>query len=221
MIQRLFLLLVLVPTSSFFSSKADEIKVVVTSNHSLDEDQREVSLLQDPLRGFDKRKLGNDICVSSRRYEKYSQRAALMDIYYQGGIDDYFVDGDINDECTWLGVHCENGLVRRLDLKATDLDGTISTMVGLLVNLEWLDLSVNVDLVDKVPDLSDLTKLVFLDVADTLVTGDVSEACDDGQARIISYSEIASNGVTCKCSPSSICQPKRYDIIDNDYVFNP
>jgi len=86
--------------------------------------------------------------------------------------------------------------------------------------LEWLDVSNNPLLIDEVPDLSDLTNLVYLDVSDTMVTGDVSEACDTGDAQIISYSEISVNGITCKCSPNRICQPKRYDIADIDYGGN-
>jgi len=219
---RLLLFFLLVPIKYLHSRKLNKANKDLFPNQSLNQDEQRTSIAKQSRNGSqtNTRELGDDICVHRKKYYQYSQQYALTDIYFQAGIGDFYEDlesAQFKNECNWPGVHCENGLVRRLDLKKNFLIGSISTLIGLLVNLEWLDFSSNPELVGKVPDLSDLEELVFLDLADTLLTGDVSEVCDEGSAQIISYSEIAINGISCKCSPSKICQPKRYDIIDDRF----
>merc|ERR1712232_651042 len=163
------------------------------------------------------RELMSEVCVNKRKYEMYAQKYALLSLYWEMGFEepDQYYDRNaagsqrdgktaFDDECSWEGVHCENGLVTRLDLSDQELIGTIPTTIGLLTNLEYLDLSKNLLLSGKVPDLSDLTKVAYLNIADTLLSGDVSELCEEGSARYISYSEFVEDGISCKCG-KGIC----------------
>jgi len=165
------------------------------------------------------RELMSEVCVNKKKHETYAQRYALLSLYFSMGLDDYTsrntrgrgLEVGFDNECYWDGVHCVNGLVTRLDLSKQDLLGTIPTVIGLLANLEVLNLSQNLLLTGKIPDLSDLTKLIHLDITDTLLNGDVSELCEDGNVRLISYSEFVEDGVSCKCG-KSICYAKTYDL---------
>jgi len=159
--------------------------------------------------------LKSEVCVNKKKHEMYAQRYALLSLYFSMGFD-YIPsrrgsEVGFDNECYWDGVHCVNGLVTRLDLSDEGLLGTIPTVIGLLANLEVLNLSQNPLLTGKIPDLSDLTKLIHLDITDTLLNGDVSELCEDGNVRLISYSEFVEDGVSCKCG-KSICYAKTYDL---------
>jgi len=188
------------------ASHANTIKVAGDINTPYNNKAREAPKVN--------RELMSEVCVNKKKHETYAQKYALLNMFYEMGYSDYENrnrDLASDEECYWQGVHCENGMVTRLNLSNSNLIGTIPTTIGLLVNLKFLDLSRNVLLTGKVPDLSELTNIFYLDVSDTLLNGDVSEVCEDGDARIISYSEFVEDGITCKCG-KSVCQPKYYDL---------
>eukprot|EP00536_Pseudo-nitzschia_multiseries_P004322 jgi/Psemu1/253514/estExt_Genewise1Plus.C_710036 len=78
-----------------------------------------------------------------------------------------------NELCLWSSIECNNESLSDLSLKALNLQGTISTAIGLLVSLSRLDMSLN-SVTGKIPrEIRSLTNLEYLDLNDNSLTGPI------------------------------------------------
>jgi len=61
-----------------------------------------------------RRELSSEICVNKKKYDIYSQKAALLTLFGEFGLQIPGANLYPQDECTWQGIHCENNLVTRV-----------------------------------------------------------------------------------------------------------
>ncbi|GAX27171.1 hypothetical protein FisN_13Lh278 [Fistulifera solaris] len=80
------------------------------------------------------------------------------------------------DECLWVGVTCTNGTVTQIRWSQQSLSGSISENIGLLTNLEHVDLGEN-ELQGPLPQgLYNLANLQYLYLHSNFLTGTISES---------------------------------------------
>eukprot|EP00980_Cylindrotheca_fusiformis_P024355 scaffold11783_cov120-Cylindrotheca_fusiformis.AAC.15 len=103
-----------------------------------------------------------------------AQRYGLITMFYSTKGESWTSsDGWLSDqnECSWEGVDCSNGVVTELDLEINNLDGSIPNELRTLTRLEDLDLFAN-SLTGSIPDgLRYLTNLESIDLQENELTG--------------------------------------------------
>ncbi|KAL9368347.1 hypothetical protein Peur_039546 [Populus x canadensis] len=85
-------------------------------------------------------------------------------------------DATLVNPCTWFHVTCNNeNSVTRVDLGNANLSGQLVTQLGVLLNLQYLELYSN-NITGKIPDeLGNLTNLVSLDLYLNNLTGPIPQ----------------------------------------------
>ncbi|RWW12012.1 hypothetical protein GW17_00024342, partial [Ensete ventricosum] len=86
-------------------------------------------------------------------------------------------DPTLVNPCTWFHVTCNNdNSVIRVDLGNAQLSGTLVAQLGLLKNLQYLELYSN-NISGPIPsDLGNLTNLVSLDLYLNSFTGEIPDS---------------------------------------------
>ncbi|GAX27631.1 hypothetical protein FisN_13Hh278 [Fistulifera solaris] len=80
------------------------------------------------------------------------------------------------DECLWVGVTCTNGTVTQIRWSQQSLSGSISENIGLLTDLEHVDMGEN-ELQGPLPQgLYNLANLQYLYLHSNFLTGTISES---------------------------------------------
>jgi len=157
-----------------------------------------------------------EICVNKEDNMRFSQVSAMMDLYTEFGkdIDRDFDDRDWNeiayDECQWPRVVCQGGLVTRLEMHKFEIFSETEELSVLneLVNLEYIDFSDNDSLYGNITDLTELKKVVFLDISGSYISGKASGnnfCAPNGSARVIIYSDTnVEEGFECNCDTDTV-----------------
>ncbi|KAL3933142.1 MAG: hypothetical protein SGBAC_010529 [Bacillariaceae sp.] len=114
------------------------------------------------------------------------ERYALALLFQERGGDDSTWTGSTNwkdatSVCDWAGITCNgDDFVKRLQLRDNGLEGEIPGAIGVLYDLEVLDLSENDFSGTSIPvELFELTNMVSLQIIDSGLTGPIDEAIGD------------------------------------------
>jgi len=74
--------------------------------------------------------------------------------------------------CTWYGCTCDDyGVLRQVHLSGNNLIGTLSSQISMLTTLTELFMDHNTALSGTMPNLNNMTQLVYLDISGTDVSG--------------------------------------------------
>ena len=157
-----------------------------------------------------------------------------------GDKDDWTCDdsGPHGDVCNWYGVLCTGNIITGIVLKNMQITGTISSLIGNLVDLVMIDLTGN-EIRETIPrSVGNLQMLEYLYLGSNKLTGSLSPAIGQAQSlRILSisnnhiagtvpttmglldhmnYLDISHNSLSGPL-PSSLCSASRLQGIDFSY----
>ncbi|XP_073277964.1 BRASSINOSTEROID INSENSITIVE 1-associated receptor kinase 1-like isoform X3 [Primulina huaijiensis] len=104
-------------------------------------------------------------------------------------------DPTLVNPCTWFHVTCNNdNSVTRVDLGNANLSGTLSPQLGLLPNLQYLELYSNI-ITGRIPsELGNLTSLVSLDLYLNSLIGPIPDTL--GKLQKLRFFDLSNNQLT-------------------------
>ncbi|XP_073277962.1 BRASSINOSTEROID INSENSITIVE 1-associated receptor kinase 1-like isoform X1 [Primulina huaijiensis] len=104
-------------------------------------------------------------------------------------------DPTLVNPCTWFHVTCNNdNSVTRVDLGNANLSGTLSPQLGLLPNLQYLELYSNI-ITGRIPsELGNLTSLVSLDLYLNSLIGPIPDTL--GKLQKLRFLRLNNNSLT-------------------------
>ncbi|XAR56214.1 Non-specific serine/threonine protein kinase [Bertholletia excelsa] len=108
-----------------------------------------------------------------------------------------------SDPCgdSWVGIHCNNSRVTSIKLPSMNLIGELSADIGLLSELQILDLSYNRGLTGLLhPSIGQLTKLTHLFLVGCGFSGPIPDVI--GSLKELRFLALNSNGFTGQIPPS-------------------
>ncbi|XP_078444806.1 LRR receptor kinase BAK1-like [Wolffia australiana] len=104
-------------------------------------------------------------------------------------------DPTLVNPCTWFHVTCNSeNSVTRVDLGGSGLSGTLVPQLGLLKNLEYLELYSNEISGTIPPELGNLTNLISLDIYLNKLTGEIPETL--GNLKKLRFLRLNNNSLT-------------------------
>jgi hypothetical protein len=142
-----------------------------------------------------------------------------------------------NNYCSWTGLFCEEEEIIRIQLTALSIVGNIPSSIGLLSNLEWLELPFNSlegSLSSSIGDLSSLhhldiccnqlvgdlptswanfKNLQYLSLSNNKFVGPVPKAFSQLRLSVIQHIDLSSNALTGKVS-SELCSLRSISVFD-------
>ncbi|XP_059278236.1 leucine-rich repeat protein 1-like isoform X4 [Lycium ferocissimum] len=111
-------------------------------------------------------------------------------------------DPTLVNPCTWVHVTCNNeNSVVRVDLGAANLTGTLVPQLGMLKDLQYLQVHNNSFSGEIPSELGNLTKLVSLGLENNKLSGPIPSSL--GNLKSLRY--IFPSVTPCKCSSFSNC----------------
>ncbi|XP_048427931.1 leucine-rich repeat protein 1 [Pyrus x bretschneideri] len=121
-------------------------------------------------------------------------------------------DPTLVNPCTWLHVTCNSeNSVTRVDLGDANLSGLIVPELGILANLQYLEVFSN-NLFGSIPkEIGNLTKLVSLDLYRNNLTGTIPTSL--GHLRSLRFMRVFSNSLTGPI-PRSLGKLKSLQILE-------
>ena len=152
---------------------------------------------------------------------RIDQRYALTTIWFNSPNDWFNQTNWLNeDECTWLGVTCEevgnetlinrnlqegSSIVIRVELEGNNLGGNIPADISLLQDMTILNLASNLINGPIPPSIADLNQMTTLVLADNSLSGDLA-AIDFSKFSALKIFDVSSNelGGTLPDSMSSM-----------------
>ncbi|CAI9775272.1 unnamed protein product [Fraxinus pennsylvanica] len=113
-------------------------------------------------------------------------------------------DPTLNNSCTWFHVTCNsNNSVTRVDLGNAGLEGPLVPELGILANLQYLQVQRN-KIGGEIPRaLGNLTKLVSLGLDQNQLSGSIPETL--GNLRLLRFLRLNSNNLTGRI-PNSVIE---------------
>ncbi|XP_073045557.1 BRASSINOSTEROID INSENSITIVE 1-associated receptor kinase 1-like [Primulina eburnea] len=121
-------------------------------------------------------------------------------------------DPTLVNPCTWFHVTCNNeNSVTRVDLGNANLSGQLSPQLGLLPNLQYLELYSN-DITGRIPnELGNLTSLVSLDLYLNSLTGPIPNTL--GKLQRLRFLRLNNNSLTGEI-PMSLTTIETLQVLD-------
>ncbi|CAA3022019.1 Hypothetical predicted protein [Olea europaea subsp. europaea] len=113
-------------------------------------------------------------------------------------------DPTLENPCTWLHITCNSiNSVTRVDLGNAGLEGPLVSELGILANLQYLQVQRN-KIGGKIPRaLGNLTKLVSLGLDQNRLSGSIPETV--GNLRLLRFLSLNSNKLTGRI-PNSVIE---------------
>ncbi|XP_075511142.1 BRASSINOSTEROID INSENSITIVE 1-associated receptor kinase 1-like [Primulina tabacum] len=121
-------------------------------------------------------------------------------------------DPTLVNPCTWFHVTCNNeNSVTRVDLGNANLSGQLSPQLGLLPNLQYLELYSN-EITGRIPnELGNLTSLVSLDLYLNSLTGPIPNTL--GKLQRLRFLRLNNNSLTGEI-PMSLTTIETLQVLD-------